>query len=321
MIPRSCAADVLPRSRAAVPPLPAVRASRHYPVVVTPNPSVGSTTYNGSASPQQHLELNGPQIAVDGDLWKGNVIIHMANLLTTDKSVFAGKKRLVHVAAQGRFKRRVRAAAVCTGQEFHIPIAGGNTGAEWILEQVLRACARVFSKTTIVDAHGECPSFYNPIIAACQLINVARQGEEPDMWGAKEDARLLSPALCDGRGRPMEADKRRKWCDDPDNVEGLAFDPDLVYTFHIYQHMMDFGAYKVHIGPMAFDLTCMLSSQPLQLFVKDVDNGEYAYSALVWHERLLYPDEHAEAQREARKAAREAGGSLSSRLGKGLRMW
>jgi hypothetical protein len=35
-------------------------------------------------------------------------MIHMRNLPTTDPAVFEGKKRHVHVAVQGKFKRRVR---------------------------------------------------------------------------------------------------------------------------------------------------------------------------------------------------------------------
>jgi hypothetical protein len=62
----------------------------------------------------------------------------------------------------------------------------------------------VFSKTTIVDAHGERPAFYNPLIAACQLINVAREGEEPDMWTAKEDCRW-------GRLRAQHWDAKTGW--------------------------------------------------------------------------------------------------------------
>lgn len=40
-----------------------------------------------------------------------------------------------------------------------------------------------------MDAHGDKPYFLNPLIAAAQIYNVAREGEEPDMWAAQEDCR------------------------------------------------------------------------------------------------------------------------------------
>lgn len=51
--------------------------------------------------------------------------------------------------------------------------------------------------------------------------------------------------------------------------------------------MMDFGAYKAHVGFISVDLCAMISSQPLQLFIKDVDSGLYAYSALVRRTRII----------------------------------
>lgn len=35
----------------------------------------------------------------------------------------------------------------------------------------------------------------------------------------------------------MAAEKRRKWCDDPANVEGLEFGTEHVYTMHVWQHV------------------------------------------------------------------------------------
>ncbi len=55
---------------------------------------------------------------------------------------------------------------------------------------------------------------------------------------------------------------------------------------------------------MHADLCWMLYSQPIGFMCKDIDNDEYAYSILTWHERLIYPDEFNEAAREAARARR-----------------
>jgi len=160
------------------------------------------------------------------------MLIHLSGLKSSDPAVFDGKKRTIHVAAQGTFSRPCRCAArrqrgcyrlrstqsahiptppnptnrpqptpipplvatrlasQCTGQEFNVPIHGGKT-VEFILEQILRACAKVFTKTTRVDAHCERPYFLNPLCAAAQLMNVSLPGQEPDIWDVKEDCRCV----------------------------------------------------------------------------------------------------------------------------------
>jgi hypothetical protein len=48
-----------------------------------------------------------------------------------------------------------------------------------------------------VDAYAALPYFMNPLLAACQLVNVSEPGSEPQLAEAQEDMRLLSPALAD----------------------------------------------------------------------------------------------------------------------------
>ncbi len=47
---------------------------------------------------------------------------------------------------------------------------------------------------------GKRPHFYNPLLATCQLLNVSREGEEPELMSAQEDARLFEPSLVDTNG-------------------------------------------------------------------------------------------------------------------------
>ncbi|GBF89589.1 hypothetical protein Rsub_02307 [Raphidocelis subcapitata] len=325
MLAKSCAANVQPRHKPAVPSLEAMRAASSRPVYLTPDPSVTGIVYNASPDMTQLLPVNTESFVVDSEIFVGKVEVKMRGLATTDASAFDGKRRHLHVAAQGRFKRAVRLAAQCTGQEFNIPIHGGRS-AEIILETILRTCAKVFSRTTIVDAHGERPYFLNPLAASAQLVNVALPGEEPeDMWAAEEDCRLVHPALADAAGNPVSSDKRRRWCDEPANIEGLMVDTDLVYTLQLWQHMVDFSTYRISVGGfMSFDICQMMSSQPLQIMVKDIDSGIYSYCMLIWHQRLLYPESEREEARERRatkaREAREAraaaggGGGVLSRF-------
>ncbi len=78
---------------------------------------------------------------------------------------------------------------------------------------------------------------------------------------------LLSLPLA---GQPLCPAKRRKWCDVPRNLAGMQLSPDHVYTFHIWQHLIDFSSYKLSVGRFVnVDLAAVLNGQPLQLTVID----------------------------------------------------
>lgn len=82
------------------------------------------------------------------------------------------------------------------GQEF---VKAGNV-PPWVGEVVLTAAAKVFSSSTQVDIYAKLPYFMNPVLAACQLVNVAQPGSEPQLTEAQEDMRLFAPALADKQG-------------------------------------------------------------------------------------------------------------------------
>lgn len=61
----------------------------------------------------------------------------------------------------------------------------------------------MFSSTTRVcpsTQNGQIAGFLNPVLASCQLVHVAEPGNEPPMWDAHEDVRLLCDELVDKNG-------------------------------------------------------------------------------------------------------------------------
>lgn len=113
-------------------------------------------------------------------------------------------------------------------------------------------------------------------------------------------------------GDPLPADKRRKWCDIPKNLAGKQFVPDHVYTFHIWQHLIDFSTYSLSVGGFVnLDLTHALNCQPLQLTCKDTHSNEYMFSMLVWHERLLYGSDTSAAAALAERLSKWGAGFRS----------
>ncbi len=50
-----------------------------------------------------------------------------------------------------------------------------------------------------------------------------------------------------------------------DNRRALSFETDKVYTFHIFQHLVDCSTYELDLSVYRFDLTHYLDGQPLQV--------------------------------------------------------
>jgi hypothetical protein len=72
-------------------------------------------------------------------------------------------------------------------------------------------------------------------------------------------------------GNPLSAEERRRWCDNPAHMEGLWFDPAHVYTYHSYQHIIDFSTYELNVGGLfRVPLLPISDAQPLAIMVKDI---------------------------------------------------
>ncbi|KAF8062072.1 hypothetical protein HT031_004332 [Scenedesmus sp. PABB004] len=278
------------------------------PVVVMRNPTAGEQTIAGSSALAEPVPINGVQpIPVETALFKGHMLLHIKGVPSTVPGVFEGKKRFLHFALQGRFKRPIKASDYWTGHEWFsvsdvMPTSFVNIG--------YTAAAKMFSSTTRVcasTAHGQVAGFLNPVMASCQLVNAARPGEEPPIWEATEDLRLLCPSLVDKHGNPMPAEKRRRWFDVPANAASVEMGPDLVFTWHAWQHWCCISSYRLELSRLlSFDLCMFSEGQPMQLMGKDTATGEYSINLLLWHKHLLFQDEHSHTLRERLSSLRSS---------------
>lgn len=111
---KSCAANVPPRLRASMPTLEQIRASPHYPVLATADPTMAAShlgsgsTFNGSGDAAQALPINGDAIEWENDDVTGRIHIHMRGLPTSHHHLFEGKRRCTWGFSQVTFKRRIK---------------------------------------------------------------------------------------------------------------------------------------------------------------------------------------------------------------------
>ncbi|GBF92362.1 hypothetical protein Rsub_05564 [Raphidocelis subcapitata] len=269
-----------------IPSREAFQESSHYPILVTNSPFIeGKQVIDGNSSYTENIEgINTRVMDFESEVTYGKLRIDIRSVKSTRPGFFDGKKRFVEVAVQAQFKRECKTDSLCIGQELQNDVAL----PVWMRQVLLNTAAKAFSSTTRVEVEGTPRYFMNPVLAACQLINVSRPGEEPTLEDAKEDVRLMLPKAVDSHGNPLPSEKRRKWCDVPANVCSASYKPGLVYTFKFWQHYADFGDYRLSVGWLNLDLSVFMNRFPMQLTVKDVDSNTYAFSVLVWHERLVY---------------------------------
>eukprot|EP00882_Tetradesmus_deserticola_P002696 GHRQ01002867.1.p1 GENE.GHRQ01002867.1~~GHRQ01002867.1.p1 ORF type:complete len:384 (+),score=150.50 GHRQ01002867.1:204-1355(+) len=278
------------------------------PVVVMRNPIAGRLEIGGSTELTEPVPINTDEaVAYESELFKGQLQLHIRGLSNTQQGRFSGKKRFLHLAIQGRFKRDLKASDFWSGHEFFnvsdlVPTSFVNIA--------YTAAARMFSSTTRVcpsTSNGQVAGFLNPVLASCQLANVSLPGQEPGLWEAQEDVRLLSNALQDKHGNPMAAEKRRRWFDVPANADSVVLSKDYVYTLHVWQHWCNISTYRLHLSSLlSIDLCQFSEGQPMQLMAKDNATGQYSINLLLWHKRLLFNEPASEQ------------GSLRARLSSGV---
>ncbi len=91
---------------------------------------------------------------------------------------------------------------------------------------------------------------------------ISRPGSEPRVGSleVEEDLSLLS-AYFSGMG----AKKRKAFFARRSNLQNYSFDPALVYTFDLYQHMVNLSAFQVDFGFLKYDLVKPLGVNPIQV--------------------------------------------------------
>ena len=60
-----------------------------------------------------------------------------------------------------------------------------------------------------------------------------------------------------------------------------------VYTFHLFQHLVDLSTYELDLSVYRFDLTHYLDGQPLQFMMRTRSNPFPIFAFELWHEKLL----------------------------------
>ena len=66
--------------------------------------------------------------------------------------------------------------------------------------------------------------------------------------------------------------------------ESMTYDTDKVYTFEIYDDIMDYVSYNMHLAPfLKFDMVKTLGKQPFQVMARTKTDGRYLWLFTMYH--------------------------------------
>jgi hypothetical protein len=76
---------------------------------------------------------------------------------------------------------------------------------------------------------------------------------------------------------------------------GRAFSTDHVWTFYIWQQVIDVAGYYLDLVVQQYDIIQHLDGQPMQSMVKDKASGQYLFNMLYWNRRQMEETERLRA--------------------------
>lgn len=241
------------------------------------------TTGKGTSSSTKRqddgsLPLQAP-VEFDGELFKGKIFIRVRNLpsLNTTKennTYFETKRRTKQVVIQGQFKERISCDNVWFGDIYEKPLNISSVAnlAIPIIRRLIPGVKLDFcdNPRIIVLLGGES-----------RTISIDRPGDEPKMTEElKEHNTIIF-------GEFRSYNHRRKMLRNPKTASNYCFDPGYIYTFQLYDDIIDFCDYtfKMPLG-RKINLVKMLNYQPFTFAARTSDDKPI-FSLKLFHEDLI----------------------------------
>jgi hypothetical protein len=258
-------------------------------VVKTPDASydqnVVNTTTTTTLSPTPPPLPLGTVVEFESSLFVGKMMLRLKHVTYSDNpegdcAYFDGRKRVTQFVVQGQFKQAINMGDVYDGNQYEKPFANVPKIAETIMK---KAMARI-APGMIMDLTSARPKVLVIQASSAQTMRIDPPGDEPDITSRElmENTTLLKGDLTF-----ESATERKKYFSKPKYASQHFYDPNLVYTFEVYQDIIDLGTYQIHL-PMGFnvDLAKSLNGQPLSQSAM-TKQGQFIYDFTIWHERLL----------------------------------
>lgn len=260
--------------------------------------------------------------SIDNHLFKGKVFLVVAGLPDSPVDFFASKNRLFEVVVQGQFKEATPYSSVYNGQVFKKPFR--NLPPKWMIRILVSLLSKI-QPGLQVSLYDSTPYMVSSLIAGSKNVVVSLPGSEPDICvtdkggteRVREDMTLLASS-CSGDDRDhgrsdsckrdsdkiflsRSASKRAHYFSSLKNLDKFTYNPDHVYTFDFYQHVLNIGQLKLDLGFASLDVSSMIGFSPVQVMAvqwdprqePDMNHLEYFYNIEMWN-RKSFPSDNFE---------------------------
>lgn len=197
---------------------------------------------------------------IDSDLFKGKITFAIAGI--SPPRWFEGKARVFQVVMQGSFKKSISFADVYCGQAWESKLAVAPPS---MLMKIVTPLMHMLQPGMHCNLEGDHPFVLSPLMSTMQAIVISTKGTEPPLLAPdgsieemKENLSILGPEFCG-----MSAAARKAFFSDEKNLEKFSFDPELVYSFDFYEHLLRMDNFRLKLGMLSYDLTHFLGSLPV----------------------------------------------------------
>lgn len=228
----------------------------------------------------------GVPVEFESDLFKGKILFRFRSGETEDEqshnAYFNSSQYKVQrqIVLQGQFKERLKMSEMYIGDIFD---------RKWSFSpppSVGKMVNKIFTRLApglVIDVATEKPKVMVLIGGGSHTISVDLPGNEPDMTAPDiPENTFMSNDI-------KSSETRKKVLGNPTKASKFEFDPDMVYTFHSFDEVLDLANYQFKVPFLNVDIANVLGGQPIS--IRAVNRPETSSQSFFyfrcWHQKTI----------------------------------
>ena len=222
----------------------------------------------------------------DGDLFSGKIFMRVRNLTSStdndndNDTYFQKRRRTKQIIIQGQFKERISCDNVWFGDTYEKPLNISSV-ANLAIPMIRRLIPGV--QIDFV----ENPRVMVLLGGESRTVSVDTPGNEPNVMGEMRENNTKS------FGNFLSLKHRRKMLRNPKTASKYYFDPEYVYTFQLYDDVIDLCDYSFKMRLGKVKLLKMMNYQPFTFAARTSDDRSI-FSFKIFHEDLVTTEKNHE---------------------------